>query len=274
MTSAARDLNLTQSTVSRLIAALEAQLGQTLFTRERKRLVPTEAAIAYQRDLTRGIDLIQRASMKVVANPQGGSLSLAMLPTFGTRWLAPRLPEFLAEHPGVALNFSTRIQRFSFVDDAFDAVIFYGRDDWPDARHLKLFDERVTACVSPTFCAEHDVSQPQDLERLTLLQLENRPDAWSSWFSQHGIDDARPVDGMIVDQFSMMIQAAISGLGIALLPDYLAQSEIADGRLVPLFQQGVPDSGAYWLAWPASNENLNSLHAFREWISKICASSN
>lgn len=93
--AAARELSLTQGTVSRLIQRLEGQLQTALFLRQGRRLEPTEPARAYAREVRRALDGIAAASQRLAAAPSGGSLSLAILPTFGAHWLAPRLPDFL-----------------------------------------------------------------------------------------------------------------------------------------------------------------------------------
>ncbi len=271
VTGAAQELGLTQSTVSRLIQSLEAQLGLALFIRHKKRLIPTEAAGRYFRDISGALEIIQRASTSLIANPDGGTLDLAVLPTFATRWLAPRLPQFLSEHPGISINLTTRFRKFTFDAEPFDAVIYFGADDWPGAEYLKLFDERLTACAAPDFLAAHPVADAADLAGAVLLQLQTRPGAWSDWFA--GQNAPRPADtsGMMMDQFSMMIQAAISGLGVALLPDYLAQIEISEGRLCPILRPAVPGRGAYWLAWPERKAGLKPLEAFRAWLAEQMA---
>jgi len=263
--AAARELDLTQGAVSRLIQNLEAQIGRPLFERHRRRLIPTEAARAYGRDITRALDTIQRASMELSANPGGGTLSLAILPAFGTRWLAPRLGGFLGAHPGVTINLATRLKRFNFEAEGFDAAIHFGADDWRDAGHMKLFEERLTACAAPALLEATPVKTVDDIRALPLLQLETRPTAWAVWFEGQGAAPG-PVHGMLFDQFATMTQAAIAGLGIALLPDYLAEPEIADGRLSPLFKRGVGGVGAYWLAWPETRANYPPLEAFRAWL--------
>lgn len=266
VTAAAAELNLTQSTVSRLILSLEDRLGAELFTRQKRRLIPNAAALAYQRDVARALDLVQRASMSVLANPDGGTLSLAVLPTFATRWLGPRLGQFLSAHPGISVNMSTRIGPVDFPGEAFDAAIRYGPGDWEDLHHLKLFDEHVTACVSPDFARAHSLERVEDLADHPMLHLESRPDAWADWCDAQG---APPLaaGGMLMDQFSMMIQAAISGLGVALLPDYLARIEISERRLVPVLNPSVPVRAAYWLVWPEDKDDNPPLHAFRSWLS-------
>lgn len=265
VTAAAKEMNLTQSTVSRLVQNLEGQLGRELFARQRKRLTPTDAAEAYYREISKALNLIQRASTAMIANPDGGTLSLAVLPAFGTRWLGPRLGVFLQGNPGITVNLATRVQRFSFETETFDAVIFFGNADWPGATHMKLFDENLTACAAPEFLNHHPIHEVSDMAGLPLLQLETRLNAWSAWFEAQG---AVPpgFGGMLMDQFSMMIQAAISGLGVALLPDYLAKPEVEAGRLLPILRPSVPGTGSYWLAWPETKDRLMPLQAFRNWL--------
>jgi len=263
--AAARDLDLTQGAVSRLIQNLEAQIGVTLFLRQGRRLVPTEGALAYSRDVAKALDLISRGSMRVRSNAGGGTLSLSILPTFGTRWLAPRLPRFLAAHPGITINLGTRLRPFDFEEEGFDAAIHFGTESWPDAGFQKLFDERLVACASPAFLADHPVAGPRDLLTLPLLQLETRPGAWAGWFRQNGVETNLPY-GMLFDQFGPMIQSAIFGLGVALLPDFLARSELADGRLVAAWGAPTPGDGSYYLVWPRVGEWYPPLQAFRAWL--------
>ncbi|MGA0615291.1 LysR family transcriptional regulator [Paracoccus sp. KR1-242] len=269
-TAAAEELGLTQSTVSRLVQSLEEQLGSPLFHRRRKRLWPSELATGYVAEVTRALNIIQHASMQIAVNPAGGTLSLAILPTFGTRWLAPRLKDFLSCHPGISLNVSTRVPRFSFGTEPFDAVIYYGHADWPDAHHQKLFDESHVACVAHRFLQGRRISGLDEVAALTLLHLENRPTAWEDWFRAQGHAPRLGSGGMMMDQFSMIIQAAIQGLGVALLPEYLAEDELREGRLVALPFPAVRAGGAYMLAWPDTRQMGRPLAAFREWLAGQC----
>ncbi|CAN1516446.1 LysR Transcriptional regulator [Rhabdaerophilaceae bacterium] len=266
--TAARELDLSQSTVSRLVQNLEGQIGRELFHRRRQRLVVTEPARAYARDVARALDLIQRASMQVSANPGGGVLSLAILPALGTRWLAPRLGAFLSANPGITVNLATRLRRFNFEAESFHAALHFGKDDWFDAGHLKLFDETVTACATPVFIERNGIKAPTDLNRVQLLQLETRRQAWGAWFKAHELSQSR-ASGMLFDQFATMTQSAIANLGVALLPDYLADLEIEEGRLAPLFARRIPTGGAYWLVWPLLRSDYPPIVAFRGWLSEL-----
>ncbi|AOZ67977.1 LysR family transcriptional regulator [Rhodobacter xanthinilyticus] len=263
--AAARELNLTQGAVSRLVQHLEGQLGQTLFRREGRRLVPSEPALVYAREVRKGLELIARASLGLRANPGGGVLNLAILPTFGTRWLAPRLGDFLAKNPGVTLNLGTRMRPFDFATESFDAAIHFGTRPWPGAEHLPLFEERLLPVCAPGYAAAHPMLGPNDLQEQALLQLESRPNAWGAWFAQNGVERPR-IQGMMFDQFAPMMQAAVHGVGVALLPEFLAQPEIEEGRLVRAPGGPVSGIGSYYLVWPSEGPSPPALEAFKIWI--------
>ena len=267
--AAAHDLDLSQGAVSRLIQNLEGQLGVTLFLREQRRLVPTDAALAYRRDVVKALDLITRGAMRLRSNASGGALSLSVLPAFGTRWLAPRLPAFLAAHPGITINLGTRVGQFDFEEEGFDAAIHFGAPDWPNAGFAKLFDEVLVAVCAPGYPAQHSIKTPADLSGPALLQLDSRPAAWRAWFSYHGADAPTP-QGMLFDQFAPMVEAAAHGLGIALLPQFLAQAEIDSGRLISFASGGVPGAGSYYLVWPKTGAWYPPLQAFRAWLAAQC----
>src|SRR5690554_3285123 len=131
-TAAAGALALTQSAVSRQIQVLEEQLGVTLIIREGRRITLTPDAVQYASEVRAALNQIAQASLKLSVNPSGGALNLAILPTFGMRWLVPRLPDFARAHPEVTLNLATRVIPFNFAFEPFDAAIHFGDLDWPD----------------------------------------------------------------------------------------------------------------------------------------------
>jgi len=229
-------------------------------------IVVNNAGGSIRRPITDSFDRLHDFEGTTALNYFGPvALSLAILPTFGTRWLAPRLPRFLAAHPGVTINLGTRLKPFDFEEEGFDAAIHFGRDDWAGAGAVRLFDERLVACCAPSFQAAHPAAGARDLIGLPLLQLETRPNAWARWFAHHGVEGPVP-QGMLFDQFAPMIQAVIHGLGVALLPEFLAKAELADGRLVRAFGEPVGGPEAYYLVWPAVGAWYPPLQAFRDWL--------
>ncbi|MDO9637800.1 MAG: LysR family transcriptional regulator [Pseudotabrizicola sp.] len=262
--AAAAELSLTQGAVSRALQGLEGQLGVALFIRERQRLRLTPAAQDYVRHVRVHLTALSQASLRLRANPGGGGLSLAILPAFGVQWLAPRLPDFARRHPGVTVNLSTRLRTFDFATEGFDAAIHFGRADWPGAEHLLLLEEVVLPVCAPGVLAE-PVAEVEALLALPLLQLESRPGAWGRYLAQQGVPGQRPV-GMVFDQFATMTQAAIHGMGVALLPLFLIGDALHDGRLVPAWPAQGHGLGSYYLVWPRDVPQRPPLIAFREWI--------
>lgn len=259
--AAGAELSLTQSAVSHQLATLEAQLGVPLLIREKGRLTLTPAAQDFVAEARGALHRIAQASLTLRANPTGGTLSLAILPAFGMRWLAPRLAGFAKAHPEVTVNLSTRLKPFDFATHAFDAAIHYGRQDWPGAAYLKLLDEEILAVAAPSF----QVASPEEVLALPLLQLESRQGDWPRWLGHHGMAGQRP-PAMLFDQFATMQQAAIHGMGAALLPLFLIEEDLAAGRLKALCGGPIPAAGSYYLVWPKDRPARGPLTSFRAWL--------
>ena len=265
VTLAARELSLTQSAVSRQILALEAQLGVDLFHRERQTIRLTLAGDAYARDIREALRKITAASLTLRANPGGGSLTLACLPTWGARWLMPRLPGFLTANPGVTVNVLTRLVPFDFAREPVDAAIHFGAADWPGARMQRLQTEWLQPMCSPAMKARFGFGTAADLRAAPLLHLESRPDAWERYLADAGAP-VEEVQGALFDQFSTLAAAAAAGIGLALLPMILTEGERATGSLVAALDLAMESRDAYHLVWPAEREAHPPLRAFRVWL--------
>jgi DNA-binding transcriptional LysR family regulator len=265
VTDAAAELNLTQGAVSRQLQKLESQIGLKLFARDKRRLVLTPTGAAYAAEVADGMAQIANAAMKLHANPEGGTLELAILPAFGTHWLAPRLPQFLGDNPGVTINLSTRTAPFDFARERFHAAIHFGRNDWPGTDALLLMDEEIVPVFSESLAHDHQIERPQDLLKVPLLHLQTRPRAWTRWFAAQGEEDTG-VAGMGFDQFATMAKAAAAGLGAALLPTSLAATELDRGTLRSLSSAKVTSIGSYYLVWPRVHADYPPLVAMRNWI--------
>ncbi|MBO9450764.1 LysR family transcriptional regulator [Tropicibacter sp. R16_0] len=262
--AAAGELSLTQSAVSRQLKTLEEQLGVALIERSQMRLQLTPAAQEYVETARTLLQQLAQASLKLKANPQGGSLQLAILPAFGMHWLAPRLQDFARKNPGVTLNLNTRLRPFDFSTEGFDAAIHFGAQDWAGVNYLELMREEVIPVCAPALMEQSD-GTPEWLLSASLLHLDTRPDAWEQWFAAQGVE-AFGVHGMLFDQFSTMIQAAVHGLGVALLPSFLVAQDVLDGRLVCAWDGPSVSLGRYYLVWPQGTTASAPLQAFRDWL--------
>jgi DNA-binding transcriptional LysR family regulator len=262
--AAAQELALTHSAVSRQIKVLEGQIGVRLVYREHGRLCLTAAAHQYCRRVRTVLEDLAQSTLSLRANPSGGNLNLAILPAFGMHWLAPKLKSFAQAHPEITVNLSTRLAPFDFDTNPMDAALHYGERSWRGVDYLELSDERVLPVCAPDYLAK-PVAKAADLKSMALLHLETRPDAWKAWFEGHDVstDD---LSGMRFDQFSTMAQAAVHAMGIALLPDYLARTEIERGRLVSAFGDPTPASGNYFLVWPKAEPVKHQVQTFVSWL--------
>jgi LysR family transcriptional regulator, glycine cleavage system transcriptional activator len=175
---AASRVALTQSAVSRAIATLEESLGVTLFQRDGRRVQLTEVGRAYADQIGVALDQIRRATAGTIeARNAPAPIAIATLPSFGMRWLAPRLPRLFARHPDLAVSFSTRVAPFDFARETFDAAIHFGEPDWVGAAAELLIYESMVPVCSPRIAHDKKLRTPADLRQHTLLEQSTRPDA-------------------------------------------------------------------------------------------------
>lgn len=268
ITAAARELHLTQGAISRQIQGLERHLGVALFLRERQRIRLTAAGEHYLQHVRSAFDRLEAAALELRTLQRGGGvLQLAILPTYGTRWLIPRFPSFVQAHPDVQVHFTTRLLPFDFASEDLDAAIHYGDPHWPETRLDALMDEDVVVVCSAAYRDSLRLATPADLRRATLLQMATRPNGFDDWLRHQGkvgVDGRR---GPRFEHHQMVLQAAIAGLGVALLPTFACEAELANGQVVEPFAGTRTRTGkGYWLAYPERRAGLPALRAFRAWL--------
>ena len=266
-TRSADELALTQSAVGRQVASLEEFLGVSLFSRVKKRLVLTEIGQIYARHVRDTLDRMERDALAAMAHRDaGGVLELAVIPTFATRWLIPRLPNFYAQHKDVTVNLTTRAVPFLFTGTPFDAAIHFGDPVWPGSIARYLFGEEVTPVCSPQLLSKGARLEPRDVARFTLLHQSARPDAWRHWFAQAGIHDVDAMLGQRYELFSMLVEAARAGLGIALVPRFFVSHELTTGELVIPCDLSLRSEKGYYLVFPEHKESSPQLQGFEKWL--------
>lgn len=266
-TRAAEELSLTQSAVCRQIAALESQLGVQLFNRIKKRVSLSEAGQIYARQIRENLKRIEHDTLSLMAHRgAGGVLELAVIPTFAARWLIPRMSSFRTLHPGITLDMTTRAEPFMFKDTPFDAAIHYGDPVWPGAVTEYLFGEDMVPVCSPSLLNGQKQIPPADLEKLTLLHQSARPDAWREWFDVAGVTNVNAMGGARYELFSMLIEAAKVGLGVALVPRFFVVNEIEAGELTIPCPAVLHSQRSYYLVFPENKAGSAPLQVFCEWL--------
>ncbi|MFT8720352.1 LysR substrate-binding domain-containing protein [Acetobacter sp.] len=265
-TAAATELHLTQSVISRQIRLLEEQLGTHLFVREKQTVRLTVAGEVYAREIREALKKIATATLGLRASPGGGTLTLAIPPTFGSVWLAARLADFSAEYPEITVNLYTRTEFSDFTAEIFDAVICFGLPDWSGTQTQLIQRERTLPVCDPTLAARYNFREPADLLQAPLLHLVSRPNAWERWFISQGVD-ATNVRGMLCDQYLALHQIALTGGGLGLLPEMVVKESLESGRLIQIGEAfDIQDDEAYYLVWPRNRAQYGPLACFRKWL--------
>lgn len=260
------DMGLTQSAISRQIAVLEGWLQTTLFTRTGRRVRLSETGEAYAKAVGPALERIRAASAAILERRSAAELNIATLPSFGMRWLAPRLRLLTSEHPDIVVNFAARSFPFSFADEPFDVAIHFGLPDWPGATHEKLFSEEAVPVCAPASLAASPIDQPSDVLKWPLLVQSSRRNAWTEWLGLAGVDSPPPPPSASFEHFLMLAQAAVAGAGIALIPRFLIETELEEGQLMSPLPISLRGDGAYYLVLPEGRPVPNALAQFRTWL--------
>ncbi|MDX2495622.1 MAG: LysR family transcriptional regulator [Desulfuromusa sp.] len=266
-TSAAAELSLTESAISRQIAALEGQLGLKLFNRIKKRVVLTKAGLLYSKQVRKSVEQMEQDMLNIMSH--GGTretLELAVLPTFCSQWLIPRIGSFYQQHPDVTINMSARSVIFLFQETPFDAAIHFGRPNWPATVADFLFSEDVVAACNPELLKSGYLANAEEVLEYPMLHLTSRPDAWRHWLNSAGISGVSAMQGARYEHFSILISAACAGLGIALIPRYLLTQELERKELTIAHNLPVESDAAYYLIYPKENASSSVLNHFRNWL--------
>lgn len=264
---AADHLGLTQSSVSRSVGQLEDRLGVHLFHRVRQRLVLSDAGRRFLRDADAILDNLHEAAVRVMAfGGQADVLSLAVLPTFADRWLIPRLGRFHKLAPHVTVDIAVRLDPVDLEAEPFDAAIQRGPVDQATTGIVPLFDEELIVVAAPALLAGRQFLDDAELAALPLLQQSTRPTLWLEWFQAAGIDPRTTLRGHRFEQFSMLIEAAAAGLGVALVPRLLVETELENGRLALASHNAIAGQHPYRLAYRPGGEEQPGLREFLSWI--------
>ena len=265
-TQAAKELFLTESAISRQINTLETQLGVHLFVRSKQRVMLTRTGKLYGLQVRRMLETLDRDTTSIIMHGAGaGNLELAVLPTFASHWLVPRMGSLKAQHPDLQVNMLARTETFSFEESHFDAAIHYGKPDWSGTASQLLFGEEVIPICSPTLL-KRPISHPVELLDYPLLHSSTRTDEWTRWFDGQGVVDPRSMQGVRYELHTMLFAGAAAGLGVALVPRFFVQDNLSHLGIITPVEKATVAEGSYYLVYPTELTHNAALTAFREWL--------
>jgi DNA-binding transcriptional LysR family regulator len=263
--AAADALHLTPSAVSHRIRHLEQLIGDSLFTRAHRAVQPTSAGRTLAAATGRAFAELARAVSSKDAPGPNTRLRLAVVPTFETAWLIPRVARFLEAHPAVELVIERVSRGIDFDNEPYDAAICGGAGDWPGLRAVPLMRIFTTPICMPEMAQRLVLRDAADLCRATLIHVTSYPLAWRSWFEFAGCAETVPRQTIWVDSFGSAQQAAERGIGVALGLAPLIEESVAGGRLAcPLAPRN--PTGDYWFVHRPLDERNPALRAFKQWL--------
>lgn len=268
MKGAAEELAVTPGAVSQQIALLEDRVGTNLFHRLRRSLELTEAGRVYYSPLRAAFRQIEDVTQRVTAMSQAPVLTVSAPPAFAASWLVPRLGDFQANHPEIDLRILTGRALADFETDAVDVAIRHGLGRWKGLRADRIAAVRLIAvCSKRLLRGRSRPARAEDLASLPLLHDAARRD-WPLWFQAHKVQPIpkEALSGPSFDDQMLLIEAAVSGQGVALVTEVVAKRELARRALVRAIDLAWPHEFAYWLVYPAANADQPKITAFRQWL--------
>jgi LysR family glycine cleavage system transcriptional activator len=277
-TRAADELGLTPAAVSYQIKEIEDQIGVVLFTRTSRSIQLTPAGAVLFEATADALDTLHRATGRARRLARSAAqLRVSLSARFATNWLLPRLPQFRAANPGLELSFDISDELRDFEADDIDIAIRFGTGSYEGARADRLFDTLIVPVCSPRLIETGaPLNEPRDLLRHnhTLCYVDWKTDTmtwpdWRMWMAAAGVDD--DIDDSRFVGFadsSYVVQAVVEGGAVGLADLDMIAGDLAQGRLVRLFDIGVrmAQPYAYYLVYPQGSSEDARVVAFREWM--------
>lgn len=264
-TKAAGELNVTQGAISRQIQELERLLAVKLFLREGPKLMVTETGRAFATSSAAALDIIADAARRAKNNQIAPYVTLSMLPSVASKWLAPRLGRFIEQHPQIDLRVSASRTLVNFHGDGIDAAIRYGQGRWAGLNADLLGREMIFPVCTAAYADKHRLTDPVQLTGATLFHADIKED-WAAWFEKAGIADIEIPRGPRLGDDAAILQAAIDGQGVALGRSVLVADDLKTGRLIAPFETTLKASYSYWFVTPATADLSPDLANVRKWI--------
>lgn len=287
-TGAAAELGLTQGAISRQVKALEDDLGQKLFRRLTRRILLTPEGAAFHRTVEEALALLTQGAERLRGGPPR-QLTLSALPTIASAWLMPRLHGFAHRHPGLEVRLLSSIEPASLAAGEADLAIRVGRlpgqprhrlapridlemvRDWRGLEATPFLPDVLVPVCHAKWLPQGPL-EAAALARLPLIHVSTRQHAWPDWLRAQGVRlTATPAPGLSLSHFFMALEAARKGQGVALVPDILlpsglAQEELAEEGLALASTARIPSAGGYVLLRRESRVGEAPLDALHAWL--------
>ncbi|GKW48204.1 LysR substrate-binding domain-containing protein [Halomonas sp. NCCP-2165] len=248
MMAAARELGVSQAAVSQQLKRLESFLGQPLFERDSRGLVPTQAAQQYQPVVAGCLGHLRHQTQALFGDDKPQILTLRVNHTLAHCWLLPRLPDFFHRHPFIRLDISVVDWPSRDPCRDVDIEITNGACRSPETQSEQLFREQWLMVCSPDFRERYRESlEAGNLHDLPAIQVKGYQDGWMEWLSYHGLSQTSPRVVLEISSSLHGLQAARQGVGVLLVRSLAAKELLESGALVPAIEGQMPSESGHYL---------------------------
>lgn len=264
--AASEELHVSPTAISHHIRALEAQLELVLFNRSGRRVVLSDEGMRLAEETNKAFRILERAVLDLSENSGQTKIRIAMGPSFATRWMLPRLKEFSEHFPQIDFELVQTPHLVSPTNVDADIFITWGDGYWPDMTADRLMGVMVVPVASPALLDQMgSPSEPSDLLGFPLIHQRDTV-GWSAWFGHHGITPSDSLSGPMIEDTNVVLQAAISGQGLAMGWRPLIDEELQSGALVQLFDAVHSEIRAYYLVRRRKDAERSDIHSICEWL--------
>jgi len=269
-TRAARELEVTQSAVSRQIQLLEDFLGLSLFQRQSRGLSLTPEGERLHRAVGMGLEHIANVSSDLRRQREPGELTIATSVAFASYWLMARIAKFRASHPDIDIRLVAASPVYDLASEGIDIAVRYGSGEWPAVEAVRLFDNEIWPVCSPRYIEKTGaIKQKSDLLRHSLLHLNKFDRNWVTWdnfLHEIGVEGETSGRGFTFDNYLVLIQSTLRGEGIALCGRRLAEDFIEQGDLVRPVDAALQSDKGFWLLRPKEGQLSEQAQQFHNWL--------
>jgi len=271
-TRAAGELNVTQAAVSRQIRNLETHMGVRLFERGHRAVSLTPPGKELQAAVTMGLEHIARsvADIQSSARRDHRDVTIAATNAVSAFWLMPRLTTFRATNPDISIRVVSQDRLTEVGGDASDIAVRYGDGRWPGVAARRMFTDEIFPVCSPGFAQSRPhLATPGDLLSEPLLALDAAEPIWidwDTWFERQGIANQKPQNRLRFNNYTILVQAALEGQGVALGWSRLVADLVDRGHLVRPIGASIASDHAYYLVWPERQPLDKPVRRLRNWI--------
>ena len=267
---AARELGVTPAAVAHRIKVLEKYLGLRLFQRGAHGITLSAHGRAYLSEVQRILSALHTTTERYRTEARASVLKLVAVEAFAEMWLTPRLAAFRSAHPDIAIELETDHYEVDPSRRDFDVWVAFTNEVKIAVQVEVLFEETLVPVCSAGFLESHGgPGEPADLLEFPLLYDLAWYDYWALWFASRGAGPPDLAKASGFRLYSMMIQSAVNGMGVALGHSLLIAPQLARGELVCLFDPPLTAPARYLLATARGAEARPEVHAFRDWIQAL-----